>query len=263
MATTSKRTKQAAAPTRQQWDPSVTYSLSSVLSNDQELVNFDAWVIGDTPLIVHAWSEKAKKQMLDKQLGAASKGKEQRQPREDFLNALYVIDAEEKIYGFPAMALKNCFLSAAHRDKNIPRTAAQAGLWIDGDMTRLKPGLAGAVCDMPLLRIYGTEPEMREDMVSIGSGFKKVANLAYRPQFTVWAIKVTGRTNPLVLNPEKLARLVNDGGLAVGLGEWRAEKKGYFGSFHLAKGSEIERWEKFAAGTGQLPVPDSYFDKAA
>ena len=32
-------------------------------------------LIGDTPLIVHRWSEKAKKQMLDKQMKKASAGK--------------------------------------------------------------------------------------------------------------------------------------------------------------------------------------------
>lgn len=264
MATTSKRSKQAAAPARQQWDPGVTYNLATTLSEKPEFILFESWIVGNTPLIVHAWSEKAKRQMLEKQVGAVKKGKEQRQPHEDFRNALYVMDEEEGIFGFPAMAIKNCFLSAAHRDKNIPRTSAQAGLWIDGDMVRLRPGLEHAICDMPLLRIYGSEPEMREDMVSIGSGFKKVANLAYRPQFTHWAIKVRGRTNPLVLSPDKLARLAMDGGMAVGLGEWRAEKKGYFGSFHLADaGEETDAWNQFAAGTGPLPVPESYLAKAA
>ena len=33
-------------------------------------------LIGDSPLIVHAWSEKAKRQMLDKQMKKATKAKE-------------------------------------------------------------------------------------------------------------------------------------------------------------------------------------------
>lgn len=37
-------------------------------------------LIGDSPLIVHAWSEKAKKQMLDKQMKKATSGKEAKNP---------------------------------------------------------------------------------------------------------------------------------------------------------------------------------------
>lgn len=33
-----------------------------------ELVTFQLRLVGDSPLIVHRWSEKAKKQMLDKQM---------------------------------------------------------------------------------------------------------------------------------------------------------------------------------------------------
>lgn len=237
------------------WDTNKTYNLGAIIATRQNVqVGFTAWLVGDTPLIVHAWSEKAKRQMLEKQIGAAKSGKEQRDPDDDFRNALYVIS--EGVYGFPAMGVKNSFLSAAHKDKNIPRTSAQAGLWVDGQMTRLKPGREGAVCDMPLMRIYGDEPVMREDMVSIGAGFKKTANLAYRPQFTIWAIKVTGRTHPLLINPDKLSVLILDAGGSIGLGEWRAEKKGNFGAYHLATMEEEAAWEDFAAGTGPMPVPN-------
>ncbi len=37
-------------------------------------------VIGDSPLIVHAWSEKAKKMILDKQMKKATGAKEAKDP---------------------------------------------------------------------------------------------------------------------------------------------------------------------------------------
>lgn len=47
-------------------------------------------IVGDTPLIMHAWSEKAKKQMLDAQMGKAKgKQKEKKSPAQDFIDSLY------------------------------------------------------------------------------------------------------------------------------------------------------------------------------
>jgi hypothetical protein len=99
---------------------------------------------------------------------------------------------------------------------------------------------------------------MREDSVKIGSGLNKVASLAYRAQFTVWAIRLTAKFNPEILPPEALAFLVQEAGLASGLGEWRNEKKGVFGSFHLADADEEAAWEAFASGNGELPGSESY-----
>lgn len=231
-------------------------SLAAQLSKKTQFNSFKAWIVGDTPVITHAWSEKAKREMLQKQVKATKAGKEARDPQADFVSSLY--EMGDGVYGFPATGVKNCILSAAHKDKGIARSNVMAALWINADMVRVRPALAGAVCDMPLLRIYGSAPEMREDMVKIGAGLQKTANLSYRAQFTVWALKVTGRFNPTVLSEEALAFLIQESGFSSGLGEWRNERKGMFGAFHLADAEEEMAWDKFAAGNGSLPVPASY-----
>lgn len=225
-------------------------SLTGVLSQKATFKGFSVWLIGDTPIITHAWSEKARREMLQKQVKATKGGKEARDPEADFVSSLY--EMGDGAYGFPAMGIKNCILSAAHKDKGIARSAVMSALWIDADMVRTRPALAGAVCDMPLIRIYGTAPEMREDMVKIGSGLNKVANLSYRAQFTVWAMRITGRFNSTVLTSEALAFLIQEAGLSSGLGEWRNERKGMFGAFHLATAEEETAWDKHAAG-GAFP----------
>ena len=49
-------------------------------------------IVGDTPLIVHAWSEKVKKEMLEKQMKKTkTTGKAIRDPFAEFMNALYWI----------------------------------------------------------------------------------------------------------------------------------------------------------------------------
>ena len=46
-------------------------------------------VVGDTPLIMHAWSEKAKRMMLEAQMGIAKgKKKEVKNPAHDFIRSM-------------------------------------------------------------------------------------------------------------------------------------------------------------------------------
>lgn len=231
-------------------------SLASALSQKPTFKSFSVWLVEDTPIITHAWSEKAKREMLQKQVKAVKGGKEARDPQGDFVSSLY--EMEDGVFGFPATGIKNCILSAAHKDKGIARSNVMAALWLNAEMVRTRPALAGAVCDMPLVRIHGSQPEMREDMVKVGSGLNKTASLAYRAQFTVWAMKVTGRFNASVLNAEQLAFLIQEAGVSYGLGEWRNERKGMFGAFHLADAEEEAGWEDYAFNGGPLPAPASY-----
>lgn len=235
-------------------------SLAAALTSKPKFKAFSVWLIGDTPLITHAWSEKAKREMLQKQVKAPKAGKEARDPQADFVSSLY--EMGDGRYGFPVTGIKNCILSAAHKDKGIARSATQAALWLNADMVRVRPALAGAICDMPLVQVWGTKPEMREDMVKVGSGLNKTASLAYRAQFTVWGIRFTGRYNASTLNAEQIAFLIAEAGMAYGLGEWRNERKGVFGAFHLADADEERAWDAFAAGKGALPVPASYREAA-
>lgn len=228
-------------------------SLSEILSKPATYRLFSVWIVGDTPLITHAWSEKAKREMLEKQVKATRGGRVARDPVADFVSSLYEIGSGS--YGFPAMGFKNCILSVAHKDKGIARTSVMSALWIDAEIVRTRPAYEKAICDMPLLRIYGDKPVNREDMVKIGSGLNKTASLAYRGQFTTWAFRITGKINSDVLTEEALAFLIDEAGMACGLGEWRNERKGMFGAFHRATAEEEAAWEAFAAGAGPLPQP--------
>jgi hypothetical protein len=235
-------------------------NLASLLSKQTKFSSFKLWIVGDTPLITHAWSEKAKREMLAKQVKAIKPGKEARDPHADFVSSLYEMGEinGKKSYGFPATGVKNAILSSAHKDKGIARVSVMSSLWMDAQMVRTKPALAGAICDMPLIRIWGDAPQNREDMVKIGAGLSKTANLAYRGQFTIWAMKITGKFNAAVLSPETLLFLLQESGMASGLGEWRNERRGLFGAYHVGTTVEEAEWEAFAAGEGELPVPESY-----
>ncbi|MET0530059.1 MAG: hypothetical protein ABW003_17270 [Microvirga sp.] len=254
-----KPTKTAKAAEKPIVETGKTINLSELLSRKPIFNTAVLWIVGDTPLITHAWSHKAKLAMLEKQVRAVKPGKELRNPDQDFVDSLY--DMGDGTYGFPATGVKNCILSAAHKDKGIARSAVMSALWLHADMVRVRPALASAICDMPLIRIYGGKPEMREDMVKVGA-ITKTANLAYRGQFKVWGMPVTIKYNPVVITAEALAFLIQESGIASGLGEWRNERKGMFGAFHLADAAEEQAWIRYARGKGPLPIPASYREAA-
>lgn len=225
-----------------------------------KFTNFKLWIVGDTPLITHAWSHKAKLAMYEKQKKKVRGGREARDPQADFVSSLY--DMGDGRYGFPVTGIKKAILGAAHKDKGVEKTLVMRSLFFHAEMVRVMPALAGSICDLPLVQIYGGEPEMREDMVRVGAGLNKTATLAYRGQFTVWGVRLRGRYNAAAMEMDTLAVLIEEAGISSGLGEWRNERNGIFGAFRLATAEEEAEWEAYAAGTGPLPVPYQYAQAA-
>lgn len=68
-------------------------------------------LIGDSPLIVHAWSLKAKREMLGKQRKEAKAAKEAKDPKADFEASMYRLAGGG--YGFPSVAFKSAAVTAA------------------------------------------------------------------------------------------------------------------------------------------------------
>lgn len=174
-------------------------------------------LIGDSPLIVHAWSEKAKRQMLDKQMKKASRGREAKDPQADYEACFY--RTEDGGYGFPAIGIKSAMISAC-RYVSMKMTEARGAFHIDAEM----------------LPVNG-EPRPREDMVRVGMG---TADIRYRPEFPEWSIPATIKFNSGVISAEQIANLLNTAGFGVGIGEWRPERNGSYGRFHVGTSEEAK-----------------------
>lgn len=72
---------------------------------------------------------------------------------------------------------------------------------------------------------------MREDMVRIGMGS---ADLRYRAEFRNWHIDMILEYNASGdYTLENILNILNAGGYVVGIGEWRPEKDGEYGRFHV------------------------------
>lgn len=190
-------------------------------------------IVGTAPLIVHNFSEKSKRQMLEAQQGKKSP-KEIRDPQSEYEAAFYRIADEEggpDKYGFPITAAKAATIGAARfYGKDVSMTALRQFLFFHGKLTKADP--------QQLFEIHGV-PEMREDIVRLG-GMARSADLRYRPMFPEWTaeLKVTYVTSSL--SESSVLSLIDAGGLGIGIGEWRPEKRGEFGTYQIDPTRDVE-----------------------
>ena len=186
---------------------------------------------GTSALICHAWSHKAKGLMLDKQMKKAKQAKEAKNPFVDFCDSLYWLTPERNgqdeaalkkalpkaKFSFPAVAFKSAAVSACSHVDGMTKVAARGSFHIDCDMIEIESG----------------PPTMREDMVRIGMG---TADIRYRGEFAKWRVTLPVTYNSNVISAEQILNLFETAGFAIGVGEWRPEKNGSYGRFHVARG---------------------------
>lgn len=220
-------------------------SFLSITIPEIEKKKMSLTLIGDSSLIEHRWSEKAKKEILDKQMKKSVKAKEAKSPVGDFMDSLYwltdepdhtqVESEEEKMklfneavkngakFGFPCVALKQSAIDAAYQQGLVDKKTTLRGAFF----------IAGEDDNPEMMTIHGI-PTMREDMVVIG-GMSRTADIRYRGEFQTWSTTVNITYNPRVISAEQIAAFIDNAGFASGLGEWRVSKNGQFGSFHVKR----------------------------
>jgi hypothetical protein len=92
---------------------------------------------------------------------------------------------------------------------------------IKGLITKAEP--------LALVELYGT-PELREDTVRLPSG---VADVRFRPMFVEWSAELEVEFVASSISEESLLSLIDAGGQFVGIGDWRPERTGQFGTYEI------------------------------
>ena len=217
-------------------------------------------VVGDSPLITHCWDAKAKREILEKEMNLTKvKRRDPKNPVADFCASMYwltpmpeeftdeAVDAAmaNARFGFPVTGFKQAAISAAYRngwakDKMSLRgaffIAPHANGYYAGDLmlndARTKIDIIPNVfLHNQLIEIKGSKPVMRQDMVKVGMG---AADIRYRAEFTEWYCDMQIRYN---VNGDKTAdqiiNILNAGGYCCGVGEWRPERDGQNGCYHV------------------------------
>jgi hypothetical protein len=172
---------------------------------------------GVSPLIVHKWSEKAKREIADKQAGKAKNKKHEiREPEADFEGAKHV--SPEGWEGFPAAGFKAAMIRGAKMIGLVMKDT-QTAFFIKADCEETQ-----------LVRING-ESRLRTDMVRVGMGS---ADIRYRPEYPEWEADLQIEFNEGVISLDQIYQLVKAAGYGCGIGEMRPEKTKFnYGRFEL------------------------------
>jgi hypothetical protein len=217
---TTRNGKTSATPTA---STPITALDIRALSTESMLVP----ILGTAPLIMNKFSEKARRQMLDNMTGRKSP-KEPKNPEAEYQAAMYKLD--DGSYGVPALAFKNSIVdSSRFYGKSVSMVILRMGVFVKG----VFPQAGGQA----LVPITG-EPHMREDVTTVGMGGH---DLRYRPEFSEWSAVLPIKFVSTLLTADSVLSLLQAAGMGVGVGEWRPEKSGDFGTFQVDESREIVR----------------------
>jgi len=175
-------------------------------------------LIGETPLIVHRFAEKAKKQILSKQQGKNPKKKEFREPEKEYEAAKYKLSDGSD--GFPALCIKQAVVDSARFFDDLPMTFLRGVIFIVPDDL-----------DTGLMKLDYSHEEMVEDTIRLSGG--GTSDLRYRPYYYDWKIKAQVKYDAGLITLDQLGALFVRAGMSQGLGEWRPERNGQNGIFNI------------------------------
>ena len=172
-----------------------------------------------SPLVIHAFAEKAKQEIRDKQQKKAKKVKEERKPTEEFRAARYLDEQGRECA--PITALKKSIITAATAFDDVTKVGLRQAVFVDSVAA---PGAAFVP-----IETHDGKPAvgvMREDAVTIGINTR---GLTYRPEYKQWQLRVRVEFNPRIVSKAQLLALVDQAGWGVGICEGRPEKSSALG----------------------------------
>lgn len=176
-------------------------------------------IVGTTGLLCQRMGQKAMNQLRES--GKAGKGKGKPRvipsPEDQFKECLYPYPSGG--YGFPA---KGFLLSCIRVSKTVGMhmvDAATSGFRFIGEFNG----------EDYVVKIDGT-PEIHESTVILN---KTVRSPRYRALFPAWTTKLTVKYNPTIFDLQQIVNLLQYAGHHVGVGEWRPERRGDFGTFTI------------------------------
>ena len=185
------------------------------------------WVIGESPLILHAMSQKTKMSLLipSGRKTAAEKAQSlKHDPLEEYRGSAIVAMSNKNPTRllFPATAFKSAICNAALEVPGAKKSQIGRLTWVNGDTVNL----------------YGV-PEMLMS-ITRSADMNRTPDVRTRPILRQWAAQIDITYVMPTLNEITILRLLEIAGMLMGVGDFRQEKgKGNYGQFRLATEDEV------------------------
>lgn len=199
------------------------------------------YLIGTAPLIVHAFPEKARKAMIDKQMKVAKGGRDARDPVAEYEASRYRLP--DGTDGFPAVGFKNAAVTACTSLSDVTKVAARQAFRVEGQSMNSSGVIENSFVRTALVPLVAHPPTIREDVVRL-SGMGRTAEMRYRPEYSVWGVELSVVLNPQVVSIGQLATMFQAAGHGVGVGDYRPERNGDCGTFEVASEKDWKQWLK-------------------
>ena len=175
---------------------------------------------GDTKLVIHKFSEKARKGIMEKQmLGSRAKKGQKLKPRDfeqEYEDAKYVYNNNGNSWcGIPAVAFRNAMISAC-KIVGFYMTKGKLAIFIE-------PDGFDTLDNRPLVKITKGKPHRHDDYGRLPDG---TPNLCSRPMWDEgWEAVVRVRYDADMFSRADISSLLMRAGLQVGIGEGRPDSK--------------------------------------
>ncbi len=179
-----------------------------------EIMSLAFEVQGTNDLIQNNFSQKSIEQMLRKHMGLTVT-RETKKPRE-VIEQAKILNIKKEICLSP-VAFKSAMIAAASTVKSVKKTQLRIGMFVEGNS----------------IPITYDSMEPRMDIVRVG-GASKVPDVRFRPSFLGWKARLVVQYSADVYNAATVVDLLQRAG-TVGVGEWRPEKNGTFGTFRVIR----------------------------
>lgn len=218
-------------------------SAQTLVIEQPNILSVGLEVSGTADLIQNRFSQKSVEQMLRKHMGISVQ-RESKKPREVLEDAtVYNVDGK---VAMPPTGFKLAMISAASQLKGLKKTQLRTALFVEGNSVVIK---------------Y-REMVPRMDITRT-SGIGRVPDIRFRPSFQDWTARLVIQFSD-VLTVQTVVDLLNRAG-SVGVGEWRPEKNGTFGTFkvtrHISELKELgEVKQENASPLIALRIPDWALD---
>ncbi len=177
-------------------------------------------LVGEAPLIVHRFEEKAITEMLAKQRGLPFE-RQKKNPHKDFEASKYKNEKDEDC--IPVMTVKKAMIEASTFSDDMTKKQTRGGFFILGEYAPL---------DYDQVR-------MRKDMVRL-SGIGRTPDIRFRAEYLGWSVDLVIEFDPRLITLDQLMYLLRSAGKSVGICEWRIQKDGNYGAFSIEPLDEKE-----------------------